>query len=51
MLTTTGRTDVAYRLLHQRTFPGRCYQIDHCATTMSERRDAIKPDGSFQDAR
>jgi alpha-L-rhamnosidase len=50
VLTETGHTDVAYRLLHQRTFPSWGYQIDKGATTMWERWDSIKPDGSFQDA-
>ncbi|MFF0724025.1 alpha-L-rhamnosidase [Streptomyces sp. NPDC004134] len=50
VLTATGHTDVAYRLLHQDTFPGWGYQIANGATTMWERWDSIKPDGSFQDA-
>ncbi|NGN69338.1 family 78 glycoside hydrolase catalytic domain, partial [Streptomyces sp. A7024] len=50
VLTEAGHTDVAYRLLHQRTFPGWGYQIEKGATTMWERWDSIKPDGSFQDA-
>ena len=50
VLTATGHTDVAYRLLHQRTFPSWGYQIDRGATTMWERWDSIRPDGSFQDA-
>ncbi|MFF5262734.1 family 78 glycoside hydrolase catalytic domain [Actinomadura viridis] len=49
VLTATGHTDVAYRLLRQRTFPSWGYQIDKGATTMWERWDSIKPDGSFQD--
>ncbi|MFD4694388.1 alpha-L-rhamnosidase [Streptomyces sp. NPDC058463] len=49
-LTDTGHTDVAYRLLTQRTFPSWGYQIDRGATTMWERWDSIRPDGSFQDA-
>ncbi|MCW2898814.1 MAG: rhamnosidase [Streptosporangiaceae bacterium] len=49
VLTATGHTDVAYRLLQQRTFPSWGYQIDKGATTMWERWDSIKPDGSFQD--
>ncbi|WP_194894005.1 alpha-L-rhamnosidase [Catenulispora pinisilvae] len=48
VLTATGRTDVAYRLLHQRTFPSWGYPIERGATTMWERWDSIKPDGSFQ---
>lgn len=50
VLTATGHTDVAYRLLLQRTFPSWGYQIDKGSTTMWERWDSIKPDGSFQDA-
>ncbi|MGW8883756.1 alpha-L-rhamnosidase [Streptomyces sp. NPDC055749] len=50
VLTETGHTDVAYRLLLQRTFPSWGYQIDRGATTMWERWDSIRPDGSFQDA-
>ena len=50
MLTATGHTDVAYRLLIQRTFPSWGYPIDQGSTTMWERWDSIKPDGSFQDA-
>ncbi|RPK54688.1 Bacterial alpha-L-rhamnosidase [Streptomyces sp. ADI96-02] len=50
VLTDTGHTDVAYRLLLQRTFPSWGYQIDRGATTMWERWDSIRPDGSFQDA-
>ncbi|RII14768.1 Bacterial alpha-L-rhamnosidase [Streptomyces sp. YIM 130001] len=50
VLTDTGHTDVAYRLLTQRTFPSWGYQIEQGATTMWERWDSIRPDGSFQDA-
>ncbi|URN04956.1 glycoside hydrolase family 78 protein [Actinomadura madurae] len=50
VLTATGHGDVAYRLLQQRTFPSWGYQIGKGATTMWERWDSIKPDGSFQDA-
>ncbi|MGW7270973.1 alpha-L-rhamnosidase [Streptomyces sp. NPDC054864] len=50
VLTSTGHTDVAYRLLVQKSFPSWGYQIDKGATTMWERWDSIKPDGSFQDA-
>ena len=49
VLTETGHTDVAYRLLRQRTFPSWGYQIDQGATTMWERWDSLKPDGTFQD--
>lgn len=50
VLTATGHNDVAYRLLHRRTFPGWGYQIENGATTMWERWDSIRPDGGFQDA-
>ncbi|MEV0323273.1 alpha-L-rhamnosidase [Streptomyces sp. NPDC050658] len=50
VLTATGHADVAHRLLAQRSFPSWGYQIDKGATTMWERWDSIKPDGSFQDA-
>ncbi|WP_399894608.1 alpha-L-rhamnosidase [Streptomyces sp. BBFR51] len=48
VLTDTGHTDVAHRLLEQRSFPSWGYQIDKGATTMWERWDSIRPDGSFQ---
>ncbi|MDJ1136300.1 glycoside hydrolase family 78 protein [Streptomyces iconiensis] len=48
-LTEAGHTDVAHALLRQRTFPSWGYQIDKGATTMWERWDSIRPDGSFQD--
>lgn len=49
VLTDTGHTDVAYRLLQQRSYPSWGYQIDRGSTTMWERWDSIRPDGSFQD--
>ncbi|NLU73643.1 family 78 glycoside hydrolase catalytic domain [Streptomyces sp. HNM0575] len=48
-LTDAGHIDVAQRLLHRRSFPSWGYQIDRGSTTMWERWDAIRPDGSFQD--
>ncbi|MEV8031691.1 alpha-L-rhamnosidase [Streptomyces sp. NPDC086182] len=48
VLTDTGHTDVAYRLLQQRSFPSWGYQIDKGSTTMWERWDSVRPDGSFQ---
>lgn len=50
VLTATGHHDVAQRLLAQRTFPSWGYQIDRGSTTMWERWDSVRPDGSFQDA-
>jgi alpha-L-rhamnosidase len=47
-LSNSGHTDVAYRLLLQTSFPSWGYQIDKGATTMWERWDGIRPDGSFQ---
>ncbi|WP_427166694.1 alpha-L-rhamnosidase [Streptomyces sp. C1-1] len=49
VLTDTGHTDVAHRLLAQRSFPSWGYQIDKGSTTMWERWDSVRPDGSFQD--
>ncbi len=49
VLTETGHTDVAYRLITQDTFPSWGYQIANGATTMWEHWDSIKPDGTFQD--
>lgn len=48
VLTDTGHTEVAYRLLHQRTFPSWGFQMDKGATTMWERWDSLQPDGEFQ---
>ncbi|MDC2957253.1 family 78 glycoside hydrolase catalytic domain [Streptomyces gilvifuscus] len=49
VLTDTGHTDVAHRLLAQRSFPSWGYQIDKGSTTMWERWDSVRPDGGFQD--
>lgn len=48
-LSQNGRLDVAYRLLTQKTYPGWLYPITRGATTMWERWDGIRPDGSFQE--
>lgn len=48
-LSDTGHADVAYRLLLQKSWPSWGYQIEKGATTMWERWDGIRPDGSFQD--
>jgi len=48
VLTEHGHTDVAYRLLLQESFPSWLYMVKLGATTMWERWDGIKPDGSFQ---
>ncbi|WP_226037460.1 family 78 glycoside hydrolase catalytic domain [Aquibacillus saliphilus] len=49
VLADNGYLDVAYRLLNNDTFPSWGYQIKNGATTMWERWDSIKTDGSFQD--
>jgi alpha-L-rhamnosidase len=49
VLAENGYLDVAYRLLNNDTFPSWGYQIKNGATTMWERWDSIKPDGTFQD--
>lgn len=48
-LSQNGRLDVAYKLLTQRTYPSWLYPITRGATTMWERWDGIRPDGSFQE--
>ena len=48
VLTRFGRTDVAYELLLQETYPSWLYPVKMGATTIWERWDGIKPDGSFQ---
>ncbi|MBN1876734.1 MAG: glycoside hydrolase family 78 protein [Anaerolineae bacterium] len=45
-----GHTDVAYKLLLQEEYPSWLYPVKQGATTIWERWDGIKPDGSFQDA-
>ena len=48
VLTKYGYTDVAYKLLLQDTYPSWLYPVKKGATTIWERWDGIKPDGSFQ---
>lgn len=48
VLTRFGHTDVAYDLLQQETYPSWLYPVKMGATTIWERWDGIKPDGSFQ---
>ena len=48
-LSRNGRTDVAFALLNQRGYPGWLYPIGRGATTMWERWDGIRPDGTFQE--
>ncbi|MCD7436654.1 alpha-L-rhamnosidase [Streptomyces lincolnensis] len=46
-LTGTGHTTEAYQLLLNTECPGWLYQVERGATTMWERWDAIRPDGTI----
>ncbi|NCI49665.1 family 78 glycoside hydrolase catalytic domain [Sediminibacterium roseum] len=48
VLTRFGFTDVAYKLLLQETYPSWLYPVKMGATTIWERWDGIKPNGTFQ---
>ena len=48
VLSRFGYTDVAYRLLLQDTYPSWLYPVKMGATTIWERWDGQKPDGSLQ---
>lgn len=50
VLSRYGHADVAYKLLNQESYPSWLYPVRQGATTIWERWDGIKPDGSFQDA-
>jgi len=50
VLTRFGYSDVAYQLLLQKTYPSWLYPVKMGATTIWERWDGIKPDGSFENA-
>jgi alpha-L-rhamnosidase len=49
VLSRFGRTDIAYDLLMKESYPSWLYPVKHGATTIWERWDGIKPDGSFED--
>jgi alpha-L-rhamnosidase len=49
-LSDTGHLDAAYALLLQKTYPSWLYPVTRGATTIWERWDGIRPDGSMQDA-
>lgn len=49
VLSRYGYKDVAYKLLLQETYPSWLYPVKMGATTVWERWDGIKPDGTFQD--
>ena len=46
-LTKIGRTDLAYKLLFRKEFPSWLFPVTRGATTMWERWDGMKEDGSF----
>jgi alpha-L-rhamnosidase len=48
VLTRYGYTDLAYRLLNREEYPSWLYPVKQGATTIWERWDGIKPDGTFQ---
>jgi len=50
VLSQFGHLDSAYALLNQKSYPSWLYPVTKGATTIWERWDGIKPDGSFQDA-
>lgn len=50
VLSSNGRTDVAYKLLLQTDYPSWLYQVSKGATTIWEHWDGIKEDGSFWNA-
>jgi alpha-L-rhamnosidase len=49
VLTDNGYTDLAYMLLFRKEYPSWLYPVTKGATTIWERWDGIKPDGTFQD--
>ncbi len=48
-LSAIGRDDLAYMLLNRKEYPSWLYPVTQGATTIWERWDGQKPDGSFQD--
>jgi alpha-L-rhamnosidase len=50
VLTRFGRSDIAYALLMQKSFPSWLFPITHGATTMWERWDGWTPEKGFNDA-
>jgi alpha-L-rhamnosidase len=48
VLSSFGYNEEAYRLLLRETYPSWLYPVTMGATTIWERWDGIKPDGSFQ---
>lgn len=50
VLSRFGHEDLAFRLLLREKYPSWLYPVTMGATTIWERWDGIKPDGTFQDA-
>jgi alpha-L-rhamnosidase len=50
VLTRYGYNDLAYMLLKREEYPSWLYPVKKGATTIWERWDGIKPDGTFQNA-
>jgi alpha-L-rhamnosidase len=49
VLSRYGHLDLAYRLLNRQEYPSWLYPVKQGATTIWERWDGQKPDGTFQD--
>jgi alpha-L-rhamnosidase len=49
VLTRYGYLDLAYHLLNRKEYPSWLYPVTQGATTIWERWDGLKPDGTFQD--
>ncbi|MFK4083617.1 family 78 glycoside hydrolase catalytic domain [Kribbella sp. NPDC020789] len=49
VLTKVGRSDLAYKLLQNTSYPSWGYEIGKGATTVWERWNSINPDGTFND--
>jgi alpha-L-rhamnosidase len=49
VLTKIGRSDLAYQLLQNTSYPSWGYEIGKGATTIWERWNSINPDGTFND--
>lgn len=49
-LTENGYADIAFKLLFNKRYPSWLYPVTMGATTIWERWDCIKPDGTFQTA-
>lgn len=51
VLSENGYADVAYTLLLQEKMPSWLYSVNHGATTMWERWNCVKEDGTFSDVK